>query len=376
MAAQSPTRTIANQGPARTIVQRVGATVYLRLMLVSFAGSVIATRLFLASTGYPRIATGTLHIAHVLWGGLLLFIASLVPLIIVNRWALSVAAVCSGIGMGLFIDEVGKFITHDNDYFFPAAAPIIYAVFLLTVLLYLRVRRPRPLDTRAELYHALDVLSELLDHDLQLEERTSLQGSLKRVAEEAPDANSRELAYALLKVLNMETLTLAPARQSRWKRWSQHLEHQSARWLNPRTLRIVITVGLGFLSTAAFGDLTTIIALILVPPEMRHTEMWAIAVRYAGVDTITTRGLMLIFTRMILTVVVSSLLFVAVILLLRGRMRRGLLLAYFGLLLSLTVINLLVFYFDQFLATTGALIEFTLLQAVVWYRTRYLGDSS
>lgn len=35
---------------------------------------------------------------------------------------------------------MGKFITSSNDYFFPIAAPIIYAVFMLSVLLLLVVR--------------------------------------------------------------------------------------------------------------------------------------------------------------------------------------------------------------------------------------------
>jgi hypothetical protein len=358
------------------MVQRAGASTYLRLTLVTFAGSIIVTRLFLAITGYPRIATGAFHIAHVLWGGLLLFVASIVPLIIANRWALTVAAVCSGIGMGLFIDEVGKFITQNNDYFFPAAAPIIYAVFLLTVLLYLRVRRTRQLDPRAELYQALDALGELLDHDLQPEERAELEGRLTHVEAEAPDADSRELATALLGVLGSDALTLAPARQSAWRRWSQHLDSRGARWLNARNLRLAITAGLGVLSAVEFGDLTAIVGLALAPPEVRRTEVWAFAAQYAGVEITTTRGLVLVFTRVILSIVASSLLAVGMILLIRGRMRSGLLLAYFGLLFSLTVVNLLVFYFDQFLASAGALVEFILLQAVIWYRTRYLGESA
>src|SRR3954471_1146116 len=114
----------------RSPVKRTGAERYQLITLISFAASVVLTRLYLELTGFPQLGSGVLHIAHVLWGGLLLFIAALLPTLIANRWVYLLDAVLGGIGVGLFIDEVGKFITQNNNYFFPFAAPIIYAFFL------------------------------------------------------------------------------------------------------------------------------------------------------------------------------------------------------------------------------------------------------
>ena len=116
--------------PIRRAVERAHAETYLLIALTAFASSVVLTRLFLAITGYPQLGNSVLHIAHALWGGLLLLAAILLPLILANRWALSLSALLSGLGVGLFIDEVGKFITQQNDYFYPPAAPLIYAFFL------------------------------------------------------------------------------------------------------------------------------------------------------------------------------------------------------------------------------------------------------
>jgi hypothetical protein len=60
-----------------------------------------------------------LHIAHALWGGLLLTIAVFLPLAFANRWAIQANALLGGTGIGLLIDEVGRFITQANDYFLP-----------------------------------------------------------------------------------------------------------------------------------------------------------------------------------------------------------------------------------------------------------------
>src|ERR687884_1588523 len=159
----------------RRPVKRESAELYLMVTLVSFAGAVILIRLFLELTGYPQVGNSELHIAHVLWGGLLLFVAALLPLIFANRWVYKAGALLAGVGVGLFIDEVGKFITQNNNYFYPAAAPIIYAFFLLTVLVYLQVRRPRSRDARAELYRAFDKFEEVLDCDLSTEKRADLE---------------------------------------------------------------------------------------------------------------------------------------------------------------------------------------------------------
>jgi hypothetical protein len=60
-------------------VRRYYAERYLLITIISFALSVSITRFFLNITGYPQIGGSKLHIAHVLWGGLLLFYWGTLP---------------------------------------------------------------------------------------------------------------------------------------------------------------------------------------------------------------------------------------------------------------------------------------------------------
>ena len=352
--------------PDRSAVRRVGAERYLRHTLIWFAVTVIGVRLALASTGYPKLGGGQLHIAHVLWGGLFLFGAALSPLLFANRWALEASAVLTGIGVGLFIDEVGKFITQSNDYFFPPAAPIIYATFLLTLLLYLRVRNEPAATVRHDLYAALDSLPHVLDHDLDARSHAELRDRLSHARIHARDRKLALLAEALLEVVDSEYVELAQRPRRRWERCADRLRALEARWLSLERMRFLFGAVLLAIGAGAFADLLVLFWTAILPLDLER----AVHIISGGADEPGGTRLFLLFARFLLAGIVGMLLVLGAVLLGLRRVRAGIACGYFGLLLSLTILKLLVFYFDQFDAIGGAVLDFAVLLGLVRYRRR------
>jgi Xaa-Pro aminopeptidase len=351
----------------RSPVKRQSAEHYLLIMLLSFAASVSLTRLFLEMTGYPQIGGGTLHIAHLLWGGLLLFIASLLPLIFANRWVYTIGALLGGIGVGLFIDEVGKFITQNNDYFFAPAAPIIYSFFLLVVLVYLRVRRAPRENPRTELYNALDTLEEVLDHDLDRVESKALSERLRFVSQQEQEPELARMAKELLDYVDGDTLYIAPDPPQRVKKLVDKIEGFQSRYIGHLRYRAILAGALFALSLIALVQLVRLLVENYVPGSFELT-----------IQTLMTSGvivgpisLRVFIARVILQGSLGLMLLAAAILLALGKEKRGIVLGYFGLLISLTTVDILIFYFDQFSTIVIAVFQFFVLLGVIDYREHF-----
>ncbi len=333
-------------------MRREGAERYLLVTLVAFAATVIVTRWFLALTGFPQIGGGDLHIAHALWGGVALFAASLLPILMAGRFVYLLSSLLAGIGIGLFIDEVGKFITAENDYFYPAAAPIIYATFLLAVLVWLRAREPRDPDPRSQLLTALELFEESVEGDLQKGERDVLRDRLASATAKAPLPEQRRLAADLLAFVEAGELRVAPDPVDRFgglrRRWSA----QSRAWLGGRGLRIALIVAL------VLTGIGQVLALIGIGSDIRFDlsqPMTAFTLFQLG--------------HLVVEGVAGALLLAGGALVgLVGWHRLGWTLAYFGLLVALTLGDLISFYTRQFDSIEVALWHLLLLAAVVGYR--------
>lgn len=220
--------------------------------LVSAVASVLAIRLFLHLAGYPTVGGESLHVAHMLWGGLFMAVALLLLLGWLGRSVKALAAVLGGIGFGTFIDELGKFLTHDNDYFFEPTVALIYVVFVLMWIAVRTVRR-RPLTRREALANAVELALEAARGDLQREERRRARELLRRAGPDAgPLARALEAALA-------DTAPDAPARPHLLDRWKERL-HGLYLWLVDRAWFAPAVVG--FFALHAVANLAKTVVTI------------------------------------------------------------------------------------------------------------------
>ena len=357
-----------NPHQVRSLVLRFRAGQHIVITLLSFAFSVSATRLFLELTGYPQLGGGELHIAHVLWGGLLLFAAALVSIIFVNNWAATLSALIAGLGVGLFIDEVGKFITRTNDYFYPSAAPIIYVFFLLTVLLAFQVRQNRPKSTRAKMYEILERFTEVLDRDLSAYEREELIQSLVEVCNSDDRKDLSALAESLKNYLTHQNPQVKSTRPNLLDRVRIIWFAFERKYLTRSHLKVAITIGL--FGSAIWSLISPIFFFSISNNTAQLQNFYNQLISNRLVRNAS--GLNWFEARVLMEGSLALVILVAAFLILFKSEKLGTWLAMISLIVAITMVNLLVFYFDQFSTIMLATYQFLVLVLLMRYRNRFI----
>lgn len=107
-------------------------------------------------------------------------IAIALTLTFINKEAKRASSIVGGVGFGIFIDELGKFLTRDNNYFFRPTFALLYVIFLLLALGFKKLIDAIKRDEKEYAMNALEILKEAVFYDLDQKEKQHILGYLEK----------------------------------------------------------------------------------------------------------------------------------------------------------------------------------------------------
>ena len=232
----------------------------------------------------------------------------------------------------------------------------------------MRLRRARPHGGRALLYQSLEQMQAVLDNRLDQQGQARLAAQLATLADKAEDPDHRLFAQQLLGYVGRHP----PAGKHEHGRLMRTListRFYLAHHPSLRVLKLILVAGFG---------------VMVVQGAIRFANIYALAggrLSGAGIGTVpyvvvnakasyvVNHPSWLLFN-LLMVIVVAVLALAAIVLLASGHNRRGIYIGALALVLALTVVDLVTFYFSQFYTVGSALFQLSLLGAVEWYRWR------
>ena len=317
----------------------------LESFLIAAVTTVLVIRTQLWLTNYPQLGGGGLHIAHLLYGGIFMAGAIGVLLMYLGRGPRRPAALLGGIGFGFFIDELGKFVTEDNNYFFRPAAGVIYLVFIAIFLIIRSLARRGGLSDEERAANAIYLAIDAAHGRLHEHDRARAVELLRG----ADDAHPVLAAMRNL-LIELDGLPSPPPRwYERWAARASELYVRATRW-----------AGFGPLLTVVFGVYALVGFITLL------TTMLAAGVALGGdrIGLVSGSDLSFLHVATSCCYAVST----AFIVIGLTRVRRDRLAAYHwferALLVSVLLTRVFLFVESQFGAAAGAFLDIALLLAV------------
>ncbi|RBY78621.1 hypothetical protein DQ239_08795 [Blastococcus sp. TF02-09] len=242
---------------------------------------------------------------------------------------------------------------------------------MLALWVYFRVRGQRDHSPRSQLHAALELLGDVVDRDLSRDDRRELERRLESACSSDTERLSR-LAGDLLELTRSGALDGGIDEPGRLRRLADRLDRWADRHLVGARLRRLTVAALTLLGIVAVGDLAVVGYLGVDLQDGSTTGLADAANDYARVNIQDGIGVTLLLLRVGLDLVVGALLLVAAVQIARGRDRRGVELGQGALLLALTVVNVLLFYTEQWIAAGAAAVELAALGLVWRFRKKML----
>lgn len=185
-------------------IHNIDSGSYFEILLLWAAISILAIRFYLRATGYPQIGGGGFHIAHMLWGGFLMLGAIVLLLAFFGGNVKRLSAIIGGIGFGAFIDELGKFITRDNNYFFEPTIAFIYVIFIVLFLVFRFIQRRRRFSQDEYLANAFDLVRSASLNEIDLGRKEKALGMLNQCDRSNPAVENLRMIIEQIKIRKEE----------------------------------------------------------------------------------------------------------------------------------------------------------------------------
>jgi len=331
------------------LVKRENASELILTILISAVFSLLGARLFLELTGYWQLGHGNWHIAHALWGGLIMTGGMCIVLVFHGSRVKKIAAAVFGFGLGLFLDEIGKYLSRDNNYFFQPVIIFIYIIFVIFFLIYRYLERSTSKDVNALLYQVIDQLEDVAEDDLDYKEKASMLDKLKIVTEDKTNQKITNLAKKLI-----ELIKTIPAKNV----GKASLYHRFYEWMRRffynKIFKRKFVLNL-LLVLALFYIVSGIADSLFLLPRFRQSELlewW-----FGGIDLLTRSDITLFALKSVADIVTSLLFLSGIYWVIKRKRRKGINFFQYGLLVNIFLTSVFRFYFEQFSGVFGLAIS-------------------
>ena len=321
--------------------------------------SLILVRIFLKLTGYPQIGQGIWHISHALFGGIIMTAGAMISLILYGNKIKKIGAGVFGFGLGWFIDEIGKYLTSDYNYFFQPAVLIIYIVFILLFFVYRFLEKSEEKSVEALYQSVVDQLSEVDEDSLPRSKKRAMIQKL-RVVIGSGDQKYRYIATKLLPII--KRMKMRKDNQTRRAAvWTKSVFRVSYNKIFKRKL-----VVWGLWTYSIYFSIEKIWDLLMIGTSKE--KMMMIQRFYEDYDFFGKSDIYMIVFKMIFDLLAAVLFLIGARYFWSKKRLRGIRFFKYGLYVSIFLVSIFRFYFEQFGGLYEVLVSIVLLGLLDHYQ--------